>query len=207
MKAINYQEEYNKQLKINISKVRDEINNDDFKLKISNHAEKFGRDYDDVKNKIMTDDMFAEIFCKDPSKQNLYEKLAAKYVSKIENIQNFKNLSNNAKIFMVDGNITNKRQNEVKSIDFIFNVGNKKFYVSHKYIKLTYGGAQDNQYNDIRNFLRNCNKLEGGENYYLAICDGAYFDSKIDILNSEFGSSNVVAMKIDGLKEFINNVA
>jgi hypothetical protein len=206
MGVINYQEEYNKQLKINISKVRNEINNDDFVLKITNHAEKFGRDYNEVKDKIMSDDMYAEIFSKDPAKQNLYEKLAANYIKGLEHVKDFKNLSNNVKVFMVDGKITNKRQNEVKSIDFTFNVNGNNIYVSHKYIKATYGGAQDNQYNDIRNFLRNCNKIEGGNDFYIAICDGRYFDDKLNILNDEFGTKNVKAMTIDELNGFITDL-
>lgn len=37
---IDYQKEYKKQLQSNILMVRDEIDNDDFVLKIKNHAEK-----------------------------------------------------------------------------------------------------------------------------------------------------------------------
>ena len=69
---IDYQLEYTKQLQKNISLVRSEIDNDDFVLKITNHAEKFGHEYNVVKSKIMTDDMYAEIFAKDPAKQNIY---------------------------------------------------------------------------------------------------------------------------------------
>ena len=43
---IDYQSEYKKQLIINISSVRREINNSDFVLKITNHAEKFSRSYE-----------------------------------------------------------------------------------------------------------------------------------------------------------------
>ena len=203
---INYQSEYKKQLQINISLVRNEIDNPDFKLKITNHADKFGRDIDEVKAKIMTDDMYAEWFAKDPAKQNIYEKMAASYISSIEGVSNFRNLPNSAKMFIVEGKVTSERLNDVKSIDFHFKVGNKNIYASHKYIKATYGGAQDNQYNDIRNFLRNCNKISSGNDYYIAICDGPYFDSKIKGLNDEFSSTNVLVMNIDELENFINNL-
>jgi hypothetical protein len=204
---IDYQSEYKKQLKINISLVRSEIDNPDFVLKIKNHAEKFNREPSEIREKIMTDDMYAEIFAKDPSKQNIYEKLAADYISKLKYISDFKNLPNNAKIFVCDGVIVNKRQNDVKSIDFYFKVGNKNIYVSHKYIKATYGGAQDNQYNDVRNFLKNCNKINSGDDYFISICDGPYFESKIKILNNDFGSKNVIAMGIDDLEGFIEKIA
>lgn len=89
---IDYQGEYKKKLQENILLVRDQIDNADFKLKIENHSEKFGREYDDVRNKILSDDMYAEIFAKDPAKQNIYEKLAASYIESIEFVENFRNL-------------------------------------------------------------------------------------------------------------------
>jgi hypothetical protein len=206
MSVIDYQGEYKKQLQRNISLVRSEIENSDFVLKITNHAEKFGRSFDEVKEKIMNDDMYAEIFAKDPSKQNIYEKLAAKYISDLDIVSNFRNLPNSAKMFVVEGFVVNTRQNDVKSIDFHFKIGEKNIYASHKYIKATYGGAQDNQYNEVRNFLRNCNKINSGNDFYIAICDGPYFETKIETLNIEFGSDNVIAMNIDGLSDFIKSI-
>lgn len=203
---IDYQKEYKKQLQSNILMVRDEIDNEDFVLKITNHAEKFDREYSEVRSKILTDDMYAEIFAKDPAKQNIYEKLAAQYISKLEKVSDFRNLPNSAKVFVVGGSITSERLNDVKSIDFVFKIGDKNIYASHKYIKATNGGAQDNQYNDIRNFLRNCDKIQSGYNYFIAICDGPYFDTKIKILNDDFGSENVKAMNIDSLEDFISSI-
>lgn len=89
---------------------------------------------------------------------------------------------------------------------FILKLEEKNIYASHKYIKATYGGAQDNQYNEVRNFLRNCNKINSGNDFYIAICDGPYFETKIETLNIEFGSDNVIAMNIDGLSDFIKSI-
>lgn len=190
---IDYQGEYKKQLQSNILLVREQIDNEDFVLKITNHAIKYDREYSEVKSKILTDDMYAEIFAKDPAKQ-------------INKVSEFRNLPNSAKVFVVGGKITSERLNDVKSIDFVFKIGDKNIYASHKYIKATNGGAQDNQYNDIRNFLRNCDKISSGNDYYLAICDGPYFDTKIKVLNEDFGSSNVKALTIDYLEDFINSL-
>ena len=63
---IDYQGEYKKQLQSNILLVREQIDNEDFVLKITNHAIKYDREYSEVKSKILTDDMYAEIFVKDP---------------------------------------------------------------------------------------------------------------------------------------------
>lgn len=78
---VDYQLEYKKQLQANILLVRSQIDNEDFILKIKNHSDKFDRTPEEVRSKILTDDMYAEIFAKDPAKQNIYEKLAASYIS------------------------------------------------------------------------------------------------------------------------------
>ena len=207
---IDYRGKFKAQLQENILKVRDEIDNPDFVFKITNHADKYDRDFNEVRSKILTDDFFAETFAKDPAKQNLYEKLAAEYVNSIECVNDFKNLANSSKMFVINGEITDQRLNDVKSIDFTFNlVVNEikyNFYCSHKYIKALNGGAQDNQYNDIRNFLRNCDKKSEGNNYFIAICDGPYFTSKIETLNNDFGSNNVITLTIDELEDYLLNI-
>ena len=207
MNIVNYDFEYKEQLKKNISLVREDIESVSSVLKIKNFCEKYNYSYESVVEKILGDDMFAVFFAKEPSKQNIYEKIAAKYVSSLESVSGFENYPNSIKLFVINGNITNKRENDVKSIDFHFKVGDISIYASHKYIKDSKGGgAQDNQYNEVRNFLRNCNKLNTGDVYYIAICDGAYFDSKIGILNNDFGSSHVRAMPIDDLENFITSI-
>jgi hypothetical protein len=206
IRKVNYVEEYKKQLKKNILKVRGSISKPDMVLKIKNHSDKFNRDYEEVENKILSDDMYAEIFAKDPNKQNIYEKLAAQYIKTIPDVQNFKNLPNNYDLFVVDGVITNKRGNDVKSVDFIFEFKNKNIYSVHKYIKALNGGAQTNQYNDVRNFLRNCKKINTGDDYFIAICDGDFFTNKIELLNEEFGSFRVKILTIEEFERFLNNL-
>ena len=201
---VDFQLHYKEQLKKNISRVRGEIKNRDFQLKIQNWSEKYGFEKEEVENKILQDDMFVANFAKDPSKQNIYEKLAVQFIKSIPFISKFVNLPNNTKLFVVNGEITSKRDNEVKSIDFIFNIGDYKFYCSHKYIRETSGGAQGNQYNDVRNFLRNCKKRSDGNEYFIAICDGPYFDSKISLMNNDFGSSNVKALTIEDLEDYLS---
>jgi len=80
---IDYRGKFKAQLQENILKVRDEIDNPDFVFKITNHADKYDRDFNEVRSKILTDDFFAETFAKDPAKQNIYEKLAADLLKNI----------------------------------------------------------------------------------------------------------------------------
>ena len=205
MNIPNFQEEFNQKLKENISLVRKQINNKDFVLKIGNHAKKFNRTFEQVKQKILEDDMYAEFFAKDPAKQNIYEKLVANYINGLLNVEDFKNLPNSAKLYIVNGKICSKKENDVKSIDFTFKFKNKNFFVSHKYIR-DVGGAQDNQYLEIRNFLRNCAKISNGENHFIALCDGEYFKKKLEILKKEFGSTNVHILTTYEIEDFLKNL-
>ncbi len=58
---VDYQLEYKKQLQANILLVRSQIDNEDFILKIKNHSDKFDRTPEEVRSKILTDDMYAEV--------------------------------------------------------------------------------------------------------------------------------------------------
>lgn len=47
--------------------------------KILNWSNKFGYSFDEIKNKIINDEIFRCVFVKDPAKQNLYQNLASNY--------------------------------------------------------------------------------------------------------------------------------
>ena len=73
--------------------------------KISNWANKFEYTFDEVRGKILEDEMFQCVFIKEPSRQNLYEKLAGKYIESLEIVENFKFLSSGGKDakYMING--------------------------------------------------------------------------------------------------------
>ncbi len=100
---------------------------------------------------------------------------------------------------------------DIKSIDFEWEVGAFKFFASHKYTK-DGGGAQDNQYEDIQNFLRHTRDCNLKNTIFLAICDGEYYltkDSKtgditkIERLKRLTDGKTSFVMQIDELKEFL----
>ena len=169
----------------NIENISSEIDTPAMMVKIKNWAEKFNYDYEIIKKKILDDEIFACVFVKDPRKQNIYEKTAAKYISSIEGISEFKKLPNSGKnaLYINKGVLCHNKKGESKSIDFIWKFKDITFLASHKYTKDS-GGGQDNQYNDIMHFLKN--SRENQDYYFLAICDGPYYLEKIDIMNSEF---------------------
>ena len=100
-----------------------------------------------------------------------------------------------------------------KSIDFRWEFDGNTYYAAHKYTK-DEGGAQDNQFNDLCNFLINASKSKDENVYFLAIGDGDYYKrkykdganyylSRIDYMNSKYSSKNAVALSTDELEEFL----
>jgi hypothetical protein len=161
------------QLLKNILEVRTSLSTKNMCEKIRNHAVKFGRSESEIKDKILSDDMFAETFAIDPAKQNIYERTAAEYISQQDLVEDFQNLPATAKLFVKDGEITNQRHKTLKSIDFVWSSGKYKFFATHKYTGTGTGTTQKHQYVEVRdNFLMNCLDPKNPNHFFLAILDG-----------------------------------
>ncbi len=148
--------------------------------KIRNASKKYGIPEQQIRENIKNELPIAlAFFSKDPKKQNVYEKIAANYIKKIQGVTNFQNLPNN-KFFVVNGKIVTKEHKQLsnaKTIDFYFEYNSKKIYASHKYTK-DKGGAQDHQYKDLQNFINNVRDNTDRETIFIAIADGDYYNTK-----------------------------
>ena len=80
-------------------------------------------------------------------------------------------------------------------MNFYWECGEKKFYAFHKYTREG-GGAQDNQYSDIKKFIENANASADTNTFFIAIADGEYFNMR----DGQAGIS-----KIENLKQMSNN--
>ncbi len=108
---------------------------------------------------------------------------------------------------------TQAQSNASKTIDFEWNTGTIKCYASHKYTKNS-GGAQDNQYKDIRNFMKNIRDNNTPNILFFAICDGNYYQnlsrsnmSKMQILNRDFVKNDKLkALTINELSDHLNTL-
>ncbi|MCL2844069.1 MAG: hypothetical protein FWE23_01250 [Chitinivibrionia bacterium] len=196
---VNYESEYKKQLVKNLKEVLFLLDTDDMKFKIQSWADKFGYSFDEILEKIKKDPIFSCVFAKDPAKQNLYQKLAANYIERLSVVKDFATLPQGGKkaLYLVngkllDGNVLDKASKDTKSIDFAWKVGDYLFFASHKYTKDS-GGAQDNQYADIQEFLRHARDNNYKKHIFLAICDGKYYLQK----DAQTGSET----KIERLKK------
>ena len=89
--------------------------------KIQNHLKRnpyLKYSVEDIQKKILEDDEVASHYIKEPSRQNITENFVADLLKNIKGISDFKNYSSNVSLFIVDGSLTTKRSDGVKSMDF-----------------------------------------------------------------------------------------
>ena len=159
----------------NIEEVREEIEQKWVQDKIANHIAAFNgiMTFEEVKEAILTNDIVASKFCKDPGRQNISEKLAAQVLG----LDKLPAAGKNAIRFNDNGDIVSVSAGNTKSADFIY----KDYYATQKYTDGA-GGAQDNQRNDVIDFLK-----RGSIQYKVAaIVDGAYWDKWRTELKEQF---------------------
>ena len=165
---LDYVKEEKEELHKNISLIREEIEKGigpDLKEKIKRFALKYDLSEKLIKHKVQKDDLFVLCFIKEPNRQSFHQRLAVNFIKSIPNITDFELLpvgGPNA-LYIISGqlqhgaNITTSQK--PKSIDFLWKYATRgsglvSFYAAHKYTKEG-GGAQDNQFNDIKSFLEN----------------------------------------------------
>ncbi len=165
----------------NIKEVRELLANgdEDFMTKITNASNRWGISEEEIIKSVSNDLVAAAHFAKDPIKQNIYELTAAEYISNIEGITDFENLPNN-KLAVIKGEIRDKKDAKstsgAKSIDFFWHYKGRKVYASHKHTNQE-GGAQDNKYQDLQNFIREARENKDKEIVFIAIADGPYYNN------------------------------
>lgn len=187
-----YRLAYFKQLETNKEELFMQIDSPNMKYKIMKYIHRYymGISPDEeqelyylIKEKIKTDELFSLQFLRDPVRQNIYETNAYEYLINLPGVNKDLciNYPNNRMIFVNKGKLTHVRPTRCKSIDFRIVLENGTIlFISHKYINEN-GGAQDNQFHDVHSFIdsatRRDNDREKTNIYYIAICDGHYFNT------------------------------
>ena len=159
----------------NIEEVRKDIDKSWVIEKIANHIAAFNgiMTETEVREAILNNIVVASKFCKDPGRQNISEKLAAKVL----NLDKLPANGKNAIRFNDNGDIVSTSAGNTKSADFIY----QDYYATQKYTDGT-GGAQDNQRNDVIDFL----KRGSIKHKVAAIVDGNYWDKWREELIEQF---------------------
>ncbi|CAG8724776.1 8829_t:CDS:2, partial [Cetraspora pellucida] len=179
-----FRRQIKEQIKENLRECEKKLDSKEYRTKIEKWCRKFGFDFEEVFKKAKSDYLFRAFFAKDPKKQNIYEKALANYLNSLEFITNFKKLSSGGK------NARYIDRGVVRKGEMI------KFYAYHKYIEES-GGAQDNQFKEIKNCIEvGRNGSQEVNRRIVFICDGAYFtDKKIKELKNLKGSWNFIVLR------------
>tara|TARA_Y100000389_G_C17454410_1_gene517085 strand:- start:1092 stop:1727 length:636 start_codon:yes stop_codon:yes gene_type:complete len=130
---------------------------------------------DDILDKIIDDYLFAASFAKDPGKQNIAETVQIEELSKFVDIEALSNRGYNC-MYIVDGTVYKGKPacvSDQKSVDAIAFDGEIEWYCTLKYTAGTRGGGQDNQKNNVINFIKNA-----GDKHVACILDGAYYQKE-----------------------------
>ena len=155
-------------------------------VKIKNQIERYGlkMSVEGVLSNIVNDDYFASMYAKDASKQNMSEKLQKKYLD-IRNITIEKlNAAGKDAIRLMGGELitgNDRGGKATKSMDF---KGENGEFIFAK-VTSGQGGAQDNQYRDVREFLKEAKEYDRkyGDKKFVALVDGDYYtDKKLNTL-------------------------
>jgi len=173
----------------NIEEVQQEVISgkisNELKLKIKNHSDKTGLDEELIIQSIKTDKVSASHFAKDPLKQNIAEPLQIQIYNEKCNTKIVK-LPNNGKnaVWLKDGLLLHKKQETAtKSMDGFDEENDNYYYCKYTNEK---GGAQDNQYKDLINFILECNKYcdkNMDKKCFSVLISGSYYtSSKIEQL-------------------------
>ena len=186
----------------------EEIEDESLKQKITSHWEVYGLDLEDFFQELRTNEYLQSFFAKNPLKQGLHEQIAIKYLS--EELPTFKQVrklsqKNNCGLFLNSTGLSKSRSIS-KAIDFYLESDNNIYVFTHKYTKQS-GGAQNNQYEDVLNFLRYApnspfkDQLTNKTVHIGAILDGDFYTDKIEETQNKFptyliGNINQVLDKI-----------
>lgn len=194
MNFTTYVEEAKKKARLaNIEEVRKDIDKPWVQEKIKNHIEAFDgvMTEAEVRDAILTNIIVASKFCKDPGKQNISEKLAIEVLD----VKKLPSQGKNCIRFNDNGDIVSTSAGNTKSADFMYG----EYYATQKYTDGE-GGAQDNQRNDVIDFL----KRGSIKHKVAAVVDGVYWDKYRDVIRTEFANNpNVLITSVTEITEKI----
>ena len=185
--------------------------------KITNHLQRWGigpTGIPTVITKILSDDEFAKFFAKDPQKQSFHETYGQKEMKNVGlAIQNLPNSGKRA-IYIHNGELktglSKKPEERIKSVDCRCQRKIKatvwEDFILQKWIG-DEGGAQDNQFSDIRTFVEQANmyaSVNKNNHRIIALIDGPYFSSKrIAALQTIVDAGNKDRVKVLSTHEYM----
>ncbi|KLL02476.1 MAG: hypothetical protein MRERC_1c066 [Mycoplasmataceae bacterium RC_NB112A] len=212
------EKETKKQIEKNLIEREKNSDSEEYRTKIEKWCRKFGFEFDKFLEKAKCDFYFRTFFAKDPKKQNICEKVLVKYICSLDFVSDFQKLPNGGKNALYIDRVAVRKgsgyphQKPVKSANFAWNIKNKcgeiiHFYVFHKYIEES-GGAQDNQFNEIKKCIEvGRNGSQEVNRRIVFICDDVYFiGRKIKELKNLTSNWNWVFLESNELSNCLSKI-
>lgn len=188
----------------------------DIQRKVKNFANNWDLDIDEVEENLRNNTLFRYTFAKSPSKQSIHEEIASNYIESLPIVDRFENLpagGKNAKHVGLSGVTVGAKDEGIKSksIDFEIHSKGKVIYVGHKFTGDD-GGAQDNQFNDIKEYLHEAAALKktglvDDSVEFMAIVDGPYYqrNGRMSILKNA-GEGLTPVITIEELEDYLERL-
>lgn len=146
--------------------------------KIRSFARMAGESEADIMRKAEKDLIFRWVFIKDPKKQNIYEKEAARWLEDLPSVADFRSyrkakLARRGTAMAVPGLAGTAGAALARDVDFSWRTGKYKVYAAHTYTHDS-GGTQGKQYGSIRSFIGSANRSSSPRRIFIAIADGTF---------------------------------
>ena len=225
----DYAGEFTRMIKANAAEVIPALKNreDWLMVKIANAAERYGVTPDAISGALRDCEVLRFYFAKDPQKQGMHENAAAKFICAIDGVEDFRRGAAGGKnaLYIVGGQVVNagelramrgenRQLTYSKSVDFLWRFRGADFYAYHKFTGAKSGGAQGNQGNDVRTFLRESVPNKTPKRAFVALCDGGFYAAPngimgktrmdgIQAIAAEAKNRNVFAMTTGELPGFL----
>ncbi len=169
--------------------------------RIRSFAERAGVPASAIALKAETDPIFRWAIVKDPKRQNVYEKEAARWLKALPSVTTFQTHraakqapSRAAAAAAVPGLTGPGSKVLARNVDFSWRTGSYRVYAAHTYTHDS-GGTQGRQYDALYSFIGEANKSTYSGRIFIAIADGPFYGTK-------GGRSNQT--KIDALRAHAN---
>lgn len=218
----DYEAEERAARRTNIEELRSGLDTPQLRVKVENWANRYGMEPEFVRYRVLTDEVFALQFAKDPAKQSLHQKVAARHIrTALPMVLDFQALPAGGRKaeYVVAGMVVSGKtlhsatSHHGKSIDFKWahKKGNHSLQVlaTHKHTKEE-GGSQDNQFADVKRFLDAARVCSSPDHLFLAICDGPYYSrpqgrhtSRLEALATEYPGARVRVCTIEQLPQVL----
>lgn len=183
--------------------------------KIASFCKRRGIPVADIMAAMEREPMMKWLFVKDPKRQNFYECVAAEYIRGMDLVSGFRHLATREMLLaggMTMGTVEARERGadpRAKSIDFAWTTGQYEVLASHKYTEES-GGAQDNQYRDLLEFVEEARRSTATDRAFIAIADGPFYDmqdgrlggKRIDCLRARC-TGRVFAGRIDDVPDIL----